>query len=166
MNSDAVADRPSDPQDPRGDAAGTGRPSGRVVLVSGPSGAGRSTALAALEDMGCETIDNIPLSLVPRLMEGPALAAPLVLGLDAPDAIFIGGGLSEAVFDAAWAALRPLGRLVANAVTLESEAVLIGLHARHGGALVRIQIARAEPVGRLTGWRPLMPVTQWSLVKR
>ena len=87
-------------------------------------------------------------------------------GLDAPDAVFIGGGLSEGTFDAAWIALRPLGRLVANAVTLESEAVLIDLHAKHGGQLVKLQINRAEPVGGLTGWRPLMPVTQWSLVKR
>ncbi|WP_394153780.1 precorrin-6y C5,15-methyltransferase (decarboxylating) subunit CbiE [Loktanella salsilacus] len=87
-------------------------------------------------------------------------------GLAAPDAIFIGGGLSEAVFDAAWSALRPLGRLVANAVTLESEAVLMALHARHGGDLVRLSVCRAEPVGRLTGWRAAMPVTQWSLVKR
>ncbi len=55
---------------------------GRVILVSGPSGAGRSTALAVLEDMGCETIDNMPLSLVPRLMDGPALARTLALGLD------------------------------------------------------------------------------------
>ncbi len=99
-----------------------------------------------------------------RLIAGEA---PGVLaGLEAPDAVFIGGGLSEDVFDAAWAALRPLGRLVANAVTLESEAVLMRLHARHGGALAKIQITRAEPVGRLTGWRPLMPVTQWALVKR
>ena len=67
---------------------------------------------------------------------------------------------------ACWAALKPLGRLVANAVTLESEAVLIGLHKSHGGALMKLQVNRAEPVGRLTGWRPLMPVTQWSLVKR
>ena len=87
-------------------------------------------------------------------------------GLEAPDAIFIGGGLSEATFEAAWAALRPLGRLVANAVTLESEAVLIALHKAHGGSLVKLQVNRAEPVGGLTGWRPLMPVTQWSLVKR
>jgi len=87
-------------------------------------------------------------------------------GLPAPDAVFIGGGLSEEVFEEAWAALRPLGRLVANAVTLESEAVLIGLHKAHGGSLVKLQINRAEPVGPLTGWRPLMPVTQWSLVKR
>ncbi|MFQ1699277.1 precorrin-6y C5,15-methyltransferase (decarboxylating) subunit CbiE [Loktanella agnita] len=87
-------------------------------------------------------------------------------GLDAPDAIFIGGGLSRETFDAAWAALRPLGRLVANAVTLESEAELIALHKSHGGDLVKLSVHRAEPVGSLTGWRPLMPVTQWSLVKR
>jgi precorrin-6Y C5,15-methyltransferase (decarboxylating) len=87
-------------------------------------------------------------------------------GLEAPDAVFIGGGLSEAVFEAAWAALRPLGRLVCNAVTLESEASLLELHKRHGGQLVKLQVHRAEPVGGLTGWRPLMPVTQWSLVKR
>lgn len=87
-------------------------------------------------------------------------------GLEAPDAIFIGGGLSAETFDAAWAALRPLGRMVANAVTLESEAVLAQLHAEHGGELVRIIVQRAEPVGRMTGWRPSMPVTQWSLVKR
>ena len=87
-------------------------------------------------------------------------------GLTAPDAIFIGGGLSRETFDAAWQALRPLGRLVANAVTLESEAELIALHKMHGGDLVKLSIHRAEPVGRLTGWRPLMPVTQWSLVKR
>ncbi|WP_377510876.1 precorrin-6y C5,15-methyltransferase (decarboxylating) subunit CbiE [Octadecabacter sp. R77987] len=87
-------------------------------------------------------------------------------GLDAPDAIFIGGGLSRATFDAAWAALRPLGRLVANAVTLESEAELFALYREFGGDLVKLQVNRAEPVGRLTGWRPSMPVTQWSLVKR
>ena len=87
-------------------------------------------------------------------------------GLEAPDAIFIGGGLSRATFEAAWDALRPLGRLVANAVTLESEAELIALHKAYGGDLVKLSVHRAEPVGRLTGWRPLMPVTQWSLVKR
>lgn len=86
--------------------------------------------------------------------------------LEAPDAVFIGGGLSEETYLAAWAALRPLGRLVANAVTLESEAMLIALHKAHGGDLVKLQVHRAEPVGGLTGWRPSMPVTQWSLVKR
>ena len=99
-----------------------------------------------------------------ELIEG--MVPEALIGLDAPDAIFIGGGLSRTTFDAAWDALRPLGRLVANAVTLESEAELIALHKIHGGDLVKISIHRAEPVGRMTGWRPSMPVTQWSLVKR
>ena len=87
-------------------------------------------------------------------------------GLPAPDAVFIGGGLSRETFDAAWAALRPLGRMVCNAVTLESEVVLLALHKEFGGHLVKLSVNRAEPVGGLTGWRPLMPVIQWSLVKR
>lgn len=99
-----------------------------------------------------------------ELVDGEAPAA--LDGLAAPDAVFIGGGLAPEVFDACWAALRPLGRLVANAVTLESEADLLALHKRHGGQLSKITVQRAEPVGRYTGWRPHMPVTQWSLVKR
>jgi precorrin-6B C5,15-methyltransferase / cobalt-precorrin-6B C5,C15-methyltransferase len=99
-----------------------------------------------------------------ELVDGEAPAA--LAGLAAPDAVFIGGGLSPAVFDACWQALRPLGRLVANAVTLESESELIRLHATHGGDLVKIAVNRAEPVGPYRGWRALMPVTQWSLVKR
>ncbi|CAN7366027.1 precorrin-6y C5,15-methyltransferase (decarboxylating) subunit CbiE [Rhizobium sp. LjRoot254] len=94
-------------------------------------------------------------------------SAPLALGdLAQPDAIFVGGGGSDpGVMDAAMAALRPGGRLVANGVTLEMEAVLLGLQARHGGALIRIDISRAGPVGSMQGWRPAMPVTQWSWVK-
>lgn len=99
-----------------------------------------------------------------ELIEGEAPSA--LVGLDSPDAIFIGGGLTPEVFDAAWAALKPLGRLVANAVTLESEAVLMDLHARYGGQLVKLAVNRAEAVGKYRGWRALMPVTQWSLVKR
>jgi precorrin-6Y C5,15-methyltransferase (decarboxylating) len=99
-----------------------------------------------------------------ELIQGEAPSA--LVGLDSPDAIFIGGGLTPEVFDAAWAALKPLGRLVANAVTLESEAVLMDLHARYGGQLVKLAVNRAEAVGKYRGWRALMPVTQWSLVKR
>jgi len=99
-----------------------------------------------------------------ELIEGTAPGA--LNGLPPPDAIFIGGGLSEETFQASWAALRPLGRLVANAVTLESETALIALSQSHGGQLVKLQVSRAEPIGSMTGWRPLMPVTQWSLVKR
>lgn len=99
-----------------------------------------------------------------EIVEGEAPTA--LDGLPAPDAVFVGGGLTDAVFETAWKALRPLGRLVANSVTLESEAQLIALHAKHGGELVRLQIHRADPVGGLTGWRPSMPVVQWSLIKR
>ncbi len=94
-------------------------------------------------------------------------AAPAALqGLPEPDAVFVGGGLTQEVFDIAFGALRPFGRFVANAVTLESEALLLALYAAHGGELARIAISRAAPIGGLTGWRPMMPVTQWSLMKR
>jgi len=69
----------------------------RIVLVTGPSGAGRSTAINALEDLGFEAIDNIPLSLVPRLLEGPPLSAPLALGLDARNREFSADALIELV---------------------------------------------------------------------
>ncbi|HWK47013.1 MAG TPA: precorrin-6y C5,15-methyltransferase (decarboxylating) subunit CbiE [Stellaceae bacterium] len=94
-------------------------------------------------------------------------AAPEALdGLDPPDAIFIGGGLGiPRVIERCWMALPDGGRLVANAVTLEGEAVLLDWRARHGGELNRLSIARAEPIGGLTGWRPAMPVTQWSIAK-
>ncbi|WP_373355734.1 precorrin-6y C5,15-methyltransferase (decarboxylating) subunit CbiE [Pseudoroseicyclus sp. CXY001] len=99
-----------------------------------------------------------------ELVAGDAPAA--LEGLPAPDAIFIGGGLTAEVFAAAFAALRPLGRLAANAVTIEGEARLAALAAEHGGELTRIDISRSGPVGGLTGFKPLRPVTQWSLVKR
>ncbi len=102
----------------------------------------------------------------PRLELVAGEAPGALAGLAAPDAVFIGGGLDAQVFEACWTALKPLGRLVANTVTLESEARLLALHASHGGTLSRIAVQRAEPVGRLHGWRPAMPVTQWSLVKR
>ncbi|MDF1855200.1 precorrin-6y C5,15-methyltransferase (decarboxylating) subunit CbiE [Pseudooceanicola sp.] len=102
----------------------------------------------------------------PRLQLIDGAVPEALAGLDAPDAVFIGGGLSRPVFEAAWTALRPLGRLVANAVTLESEAILAALHGEFGGDLVRLQIHRVDPVGPYRGWRPLMPVVQYSLVKR
>ena len=67
--------------------------------------------------------------------------------------------------EAAIAALPSAGRLVANAVTLEMEALLLARHAELGGELTRISVSRAAPVGSMQGWRPAMPVTQWSWVK-
>ncbi|MFI1828225.1 precorrin-6y C5,15-methyltransferase (decarboxylating) subunit CbiE [Streptomyces sp. NPDC020412] len=94
-------------------------------------------------------------------------AAPAALAeLPAPHAVFIGGGLTApGLLDACWQALPAGGRLVANTVTLESEAVLADAHRRHGGELVRLAVAHAVPVGGFTGWRQAMPVTQWAVVK-
>ncbi|WP_431959081.1 precorrin-6y C5,15-methyltransferase (decarboxylating) subunit CbiE [Actinacidiphila sp. bgisy160] len=94
-------------------------------------------------------------------------AAPAALdGLPVPDAVFVGGGLTApGLLEACWTALRPGGRLVANTVTLESEALLARWYATHGGELVRLAVAHAAPVGGFTGWRQAMPVTQWSAVK-
>ena len=87
-------------------------------------------------------------------------------GRPAPDAVFIGGGLTvDGLFEGAWAALKPGGRLVANVVTIEGEAKLAALHAQHGGSLRRISIDRLAPVGGKHGWRPAMPVTQWRVEK-
>ncbi len=89
--------------------------------------------------------------------------APEALGeLPDPDAIFIGGGLSEPTIAKAIDRLKPGGRLVAHAVTLESEALLLDAYRKYGGALTRLSVAHAEPIGEFSGWRPAMPVTQWS----
>ncbi|KQU27510.1 precorrin-6Y methyltransferase [Methylobacterium sp. Leaf94] len=99
-----------------------------------------------------------------RVVEGPAPAA--LAGLPAPDTVFIGGGVTApGVLDAAVAALPPGGRLVANVVTLEGEAVLLAAFAQQGGSLKRLTVAHADPVGHLHGWRGAMPVTQWAWVK-
>ncbi|SLN17485.1 Precorrin-6Y C(5,15)-methyltransferase [decarboxylating] [Aquimixticola soesokkakensis] len=87
-------------------------------------------------------------------------------GLPAPDAVFVGGGLTLDTFAIAHASLRPMGRFVANTVTLEGEATLLTLHQKYGGTLSRLSVERAEPIGRLTGWRASRTVTQWSLTKR
>lgn len=93
--------------------------------------------------------------------------APSALdGLELPDAVFVGGGGSRpGIMQRAIDTLRSGGRLVANAVTLEMEAVLLAMHASHGGDLVRIAVSRASAVGAMSGWRPAMPVTQWSWTK-
>jgi precorrin-6Y C5,15-methyltransferase (decarboxylating) len=86
--------------------------------------------------------------------------------LPAPDAVFIGGGMGEeGVFEAAWAALKPGGRLVANAVTLKTEQRMLDLFQTHGGDLVRLDVARASPIGNETGWTPARPVAHWRVRK-
>ncbi len=99
-----------------------------------------------------------------NVVAGPAPAA--LAGLAPPDAVFIGGGISRpGVLAACREALRSGGRLVANAVTLEGEATLLAIYAEFGGDLRRLSVAKASPVGGLTGRRQSMPVTQWVWTK-
>lgn len=67
----------------------------RVILLTGPSGAGRSTAIRAMEDLGFEAIDNLPLSLLPRLLDGPPISHDLVLGLDVRNRDFSANALIQ-----------------------------------------------------------------------
>ncbi|MDN5568972.1 MAG: cobalamin biosynthesis bifunctional protein CbiET, partial [Paracoccus sp. (in: a-proteobacteria)] len=76
---------------------------------------------------------------------------------------FIGGGGSAALFDALWPLIPTGTRLVANSVTLETESLLTDLSTRHGGDLMRIDIARAAPLGGMRGWQPARPVVQWAV---
>jgi precorrin-6Y C5,15-methyltransferase (decarboxylating) len=111
--------------------------------------------------------DNATALGVPGLEIVAGGAPEALASLPTPDAVFVGGGVATAgVLEACWSALKPGGRLVANAVTLEGETRLVEWRARHGGELIRIAIERAEPIGRSQGWRPLRTVTQLSAVKR
>ncbi|MEU7035575.1 precorrin-6y C5,15-methyltransferase (decarboxylating) subunit CbiE [Streptomyces sp. NPDC046237] len=103
---------------------------------------------------------------VPALRVVTAAAPGGLAGLPTPDAVFVGGGLTApGLLDACWDALPAGGRLVANTVTLESEALLARWYGEYGGELVRLAVAQAVPVGGFTGWRQAMPVTQWSVTK-
>ena len=122
----------------------------------------RAVAVEERADRAARIRRNAAAFGVPGLdiIEGAAPAA--LFALTTPDAIFIGGGASDTgVLDAAARALRSGGRLVVNAVTLETEALLLARHAAFGGELTRIAVSRAAPVGDMTGWRAAMPVTQW-----
>lgn len=94
-------------------------------------------------------------------------SAPQALaGLEAPDAIFIGGGVTrEGVLDTCWAALKPGGRLVANAVTLQSEMTLMAWRERLGGELTRIHVAQAQELGAFDTWRQALPITLLDVTK-
>ena len=126
----------------------------------------RAIAIERRGDRAARITRNAAACGVPALRV-TATAAPGALGgLPTPDAIFIGGGASESgVLDSAARALRPGGRLVVNAVTLETETLLLGRHAVLGGELLRLAISRAEPLGEKIGWRAAMPVTQWKWIK-
>ncbi|WP_084440399.1 precorrin-6y C5,15-methyltransferase (decarboxylating) subunit CbiE [Acetobacter nitrogenifigens] len=98
-----------------------------------------------------------------HVVDGPAPAA--FANLPEPNAAFIGGGADEVLLTALWERLPVGARIVANAVTLETEALLTLWHGRKGGELLRIELSVAAPLGSMRGWRPARPVTQWSVTR-
>jgi len=127
----------------------------------------RATAIEPQAERAARIARNAEALGVPDRLTVVAHPAPEALvGLEAPSVAFIGGGVTApGVLDACWDALPPGGRLVANAVTLESEHVVVAAQAARGGTLTRIEISHAQPIGGFTGWRPQMPVVQWEVTK-
>ncbi|SEJ53186.1 precorrin-6y C5,15-methyltransferase (decarboxylating) subunit CbiE [Pseudomonas sp. NFR16] len=103
---------------------------------------------------------------VPGLQLVRGRAPDALRGLEPPDAVFIGGGVTrEGVLEACWQQLRSGGRLIANAVTLQSEAMLVNWRERHGGELTRIHVAHARPLGEFDTWRQALPITLLEAIK-
>jgi precorrin-6Y C5,15-methyltransferase (decarboxylating) len=126
----------------------------------------RAIAIEARADRAARITRNAAAFGVPGLEVVQGTAPGALDGLAAPGAILVGGGASDpGVLDAAVDALRPGGRLVVNAVTVETEALLVARHAAAGGELIRIAISRVEAIGSMSAWRPALPVTQWAWVK-
>jgi precorrin-6Y C5,15-methyltransferase (decarboxylating) len=126
----------------------------------------RAIALEPRADRAQRALRNALALGAPQLDVREGRAPEALVDLDAPDAVFIGGGLTEpGLIDRCWDALLPGGRLVANAVTLEGEQVLLAARAQHGGELTRLQVSHAEPLGGFSTWRPQLPIVQWSAHK-
>ena len=127
----------------------------------------RAVAIEHREDRAARIVANATALGVPGIQVVTGAAPRALDGLDAPDAIFVGGGATApGVVDTCWNALRPGGRLLVNAVTMESEVLVADWYARCGGELTRIGVEHASPVGGFTGWRPAMRVAQWAVTKR
>jgi precorrin-6B C5,15-methyltransferase / cobalt-precorrin-6B C5,C15-methyltransferase len=127
---------------------------------------GKAIAIETREDRIANIKANAAaFGLAHRIAVVTGCAPAALAGLEKPDAVFIGGGLDVAMFDALWLMLAKDTRLVAHAVTLETDALLSGLQQQHGGELVRIEIAHAAPLGRMRSWEASRPVVQWSVLK-
>ncbi|EJN11754.1 precorrin-6Y C5,15-methyltransferase (decarboxylating), CbiT subunit [Bradyrhizobium sp. YR681] len=127
---------------------------------------GTAIAVEARDDRAANIRSNAEaFGLAHRITVIAGTAPEALAALEAPDAVFIGGGLDGAMFDAIWSRLASGARLVAHSVTLETEALLGELHRRHGGELMRVEIAHAAPLGRYRSWEASRPLVQWSVVR-
>jgi precorrin-6Y C5,15-methyltransferase (decarboxylating) len=127
---------------------------------------GTATAVEMREDRAANIRTNAAaFGLAHRITVLTGTAPEALAALEPPDAVFVGGGLDGAMFDTIWSRLAPGARLVAHSVTLETEALLGELHQRHGGELMRVEIAHAAPLGRYRSWEAVRPVVQWSVIR-
>ncbi|GGI22288.1 precorrin-6y C5,15-methyltransferase (decarboxylating) subunit CbiE [Bradyrhizobium guangdongense] len=127
---------------------------------------GTATAIELREDRAANIRDNAAaFGLAHRITILAGKAPEALAACEAPDAVFIGGGLDRAMFDVIWSRLKPGVRVVAHSVTLETEALLGELHQQHGGELMRVEFAHAAPLGRYRSWEAARPVAQWSVVR-
>jgi precorrin-6Y C5,15-methyltransferase (decarboxylating) len=102
---------------------------------------------------------------VPGLRTVLGAAPDALADLGTPDAVFVGGGASDAVLDAAWSALPPGGRLVVHAVTQETEMLLAVRRRERGGTLTRVAVEHLEAIGSYSGWKPARAVVQWAVTR-
>ena len=143
-----------------------GAGSGSVGIEWLLAGGARVEALEADPTRAARARGNVEafgLSHRHRLTE--ARAPEGLADLPAPDAVFIGGGASEALLSACWDLMPPGTRLVMNAVTLETEALVLDWSARQGGHLLKIDLSETAPIGRKRGWKSALPILQWSVTR-
>ena len=126
----------------------------------------RSIAIEPRESRCENIIENARrFGLAGRMRCVHGTAPDALADLPLPAAVFLGGGASEDVLQAIWHRITPGTRLVANAVALETQALLIRWHGMHGGQLLRIDLAQAAPLGTMQGWQPSRPQLQWSVTR-
>lgn len=124
----------------------------------------QATAIEACPQRADRIATNATRLGVPDLHVVRGRAPQALTALPAPDAVFIGGGATRTgVLETCLDALGPGGRLLAHAVTLETETLLAHALHTHGGELTRISVQTTAPVGTFTGWTPTRTVTQWAL---
>ncbi len=144
--------------------AGSGSIAIEWCLAAGPEG--RAVAVESRADRLAPLAANLSAFGLSEQIAVIGADWPAALaGLPLPDAVFVGGGATAEGVAEVLSRLRPGGRLVINAVTLETEALLATMAARHGGELLRIELAAVKPLGNLHGWVPARPIVQWSVVK-
>jgi precorrin-6Y C5,15-methyltransferase (decarboxylating) len=143
-----------------------GAGSGSVGIEWLLAGGARVAALEADPARAARARGNVEaFGLAHRHQLQEARAPEGLAGLPTPDAVFVGGGASAALMSALWEVMPRGSRLVMNAVTLETEALVLDWSTRHGGALLRVELSEPGAVGKKRAWRAALPILQWSVVR-